>query len=254
MKKVMYALLGVAIMTACTVDKRLYSNGYSVNWKNLGNRSNDLETPKEEVKNEVKQQKLPVVKSEIRKNKPTLEPVNIHSNVKIETKTPKVDGKSLKTNFIKANVFKSKFADTSKCDNILLGNGDEISAKVVEITPTLIKYKKCNNLNGPLVSIEKSKVFSITYSNGSKEVINRQDISIPKQQVTDDDDKRNGFAIASLIFGILGIPVLAIVFGAIQMHLIRKSPTKYGGRGMAVAGYILGVIWLTLILLLLFAV
>ncbi len=249
----MYALLGVAIMTACTVDKRLYSNGYSVNWKNLGNGNNNSEKPKEEVKSELKQQKPLVVKSEVRKKEPILEKVKIQSISKIENTNHLIESTSLKTKHIKQSDFKSKFADTTKCDNILLGNGDEISAKVVEITPTLIKYKKCNNLNGPLVSIEKSKVFSITYSNGSKEVINRQDISTTKQQ-PEEEDKRNGFAIASLIFGILGIPVLAIVFGAIQMHLIRKSPTKYGGKGMAIAGYILGILWMTLIIMLMLAV
>ncbi len=42
---------------------------------------------------------------------------------------------------------------SSECDNIILKNGEEISAKIVEITPDIIKYKKCNNLDWPLMSI-----------------------------------------------------------------------------------------------------
>lgn len=58
-----------------------------------------------------------------------------------------------------------------ECDLIILNTGDDISAKVVEITSTEIKYKKCENINGPIYSIQKSEVFTIRYSNGSKEII-----------------------------------------------------------------------------------
>jgi hypothetical protein len=59
-----------------------------------------------------------------------------------------------------------------KCDNIILKDGKEISAKVLEVTPDLIKYKKCDNLDGPLFSINKSDVIMIRYSDGTKDIIN----------------------------------------------------------------------------------
>jgi hypothetical protein len=57
--------------------------------------------------------------------------------------------------------------------------------------------------------------------------------------------KKKGFAIASLVLGLLfifGIPfsVLAIVFGVIQLINIKKHPKDYGGKGMAIAGIVLG--------------
>ena len=58
----------------------------------------------------------------------------------------------------------------SKCDNIILKDGSEISAKIVEITPDLIKYRKCNNLDGPLFSINTNDVLLIRYLDGTKEV------------------------------------------------------------------------------------
>jgi hypothetical protein len=79
--------------------------------------------------------------------------------------------------------------------------------------------------------------------------------------------EKKGFAIASLVCGLLfwlGFPgfilsILAIVFGIIQLKNIKKTPGQYGGRGMAIAGLILGIIGivvflvLTLVLGLLFA-
>ena len=55
-------------------------------------------------------------------------------------------------------------------DNILLKNGEEISATVIEVTPELIKYKKYSNLNGPIYTVFNKDVFLIKYENGEKDV------------------------------------------------------------------------------------
>lgn len=60
-------------------------------------------------------------------------------------------------------------------DTITLKNGEEIEAKVLEITPDIIKYKKFNNLDGPTISILKSEVFMIKYENGTKDVFGVED-------------------------------------------------------------------------------
>lgn len=63
----------------------------------------------------------------------------------------------------------------------------------------------------------------------------------------------NGFAVASLVLGILGffacgIPaVLALVFGYRARKQIRASGGVQAGRGMATAGIVLGWVWLGLI-------
>jgi hypothetical protein len=57
-------------------------------------------------------------------------------------------------------------------DVITLRNGNEIKAKVTEITSSEIKYKRFENLEGPTVVMEKSEVFVINYENGTREVIN----------------------------------------------------------------------------------
>jgi hypothetical protein len=56
-------------------------------------------------------------------------------------------------------------------DVIILKSGDEIKSKVVEITPTEIKYKKFDNLEGPTIVILKSESSMIKYANGTEDIM-----------------------------------------------------------------------------------
>jgi len=68
--------------------------------------------------------------------------------------------------------------------------------------------------------------------------------------------EKKGLAIASLVLGLffwMGLigmvcSILAIIFGAIQLKNIKKSPKQYSGRGMAIAGIVLGIVGILLIL------
>ncbi len=57
----------------------------------------------------------------------------------------------------------------------------------------------------------------------------------------------NGWAIASLVLGIIGGSVLAIVFGLVGRSQIRSSGGRQTGLGLATAGIVLGCVWLGLI-------
>ena len=56
-------------------------------------------------------------------------------------------------------------------------------------------------------------------------------------------DKHDGFSIAALVLGIAPVlgGILGIVFGAVALRRIRRTGQK--GRGMAIAGIILGAVW-----------
>ena len=59
----------------------------------------------------------------------------------------------------------------------------------------------------------------------------------------------NGFAIAGFVcsfFSIIGA-ILGIVFGLVALNQIRER--GQGGRGLAVAGIVIGVCWILFILL-----
>lgn len=57
-------------------------------------------------------------------------------------------------------------------DFIVLKTGSEIKSKIVELTPSEVKYKAFDNLDGPTITIEKSTVFMLRYTNGKTEVVN----------------------------------------------------------------------------------
>lgn len=55
-------------------------------------------------------------------------------------------------------------------DILILKTGDEQPVKVLEVGINEIKYKKFDNLEGPVYTILKSDVFMIKYKNGGKDV------------------------------------------------------------------------------------
>ena len=64
--------------------------------------------------------------------------------------------------------------------------------------------------------------------------------------------KKKGLSIASLIFGIIGTApllstasIVAIILGHISLSKIKKSSGKYSGKGLAIAGLILGYLGLS---------
>lgn len=54
----------------------------------------------------------------------------------------------------------------------------------------------------------------------------------------------DGFAIAAVVLGVLPIGGLGLVFGIVALVRIRKSQRR--GQGLAVAGMVLGAVWLVL--------
>jgi hypothetical protein len=59
-------------------------------------------------------------------------------------------------------------------DVITKTDGEEVKAKVLEVTQSEIKYKKFDNPNGPTYTILKKEVFMVKYGNGSKDVFNSE--------------------------------------------------------------------------------
>src|SRR5829696_6957905 len=61
--------------------------------------------------------------------------------------------------------------------------------------------------------------------------------------------KSNGWAITSLICGIIGCLGLtsigAIIFGALGIRKANREP-QAGGKGLSIAGIVLGVLWLAM--------
>jgi len=70
------------------------------------------------------------------------------------------------------------FFITSSCysqDLIILRNGDMIKSKVLQVSVSQVKYKKWDNLKGPIYTEPKPNVFMIKYQNGTTDVFKSQE-------------------------------------------------------------------------------
>jgi uncharacterized membrane protein len=58
--------------------------------------------------------------------------------------------------------------------------------------------------------------------------------------------KTDGLAVASMVLGIVWVywigSILAIIFGAVAIHRINQSNGWRTGKGMAIAGLVLGLV------------
>ncbi|MES2284476.1 MAG: DUF4190 domain-containing protein [Bacteroidota bacterium] len=229
---------------SCSITKRHYLPGYSVEWQKnkITERTTDL----------ISEDPNPVVVNSLDYAKPDDEMPVSASIDKSESYS-----NSSKT-FLKLSIQNKRFPVKSieGCDVIALKNGEEINAKVLEISQTEIKYKKCDNLDGPTFIIPKSNATKIKFSNGTTEVINSvaakteesdyySPASKPEVQPYSGETIINRFALASMILAVVSIFIfplvpLPIIFGIIALKQIKRSPEAYTGKGMAIFGIILG--------------
>ena len=205
-KTVFASLVIMLILNSCSIEKRVYRPGYHVEWykssKYLAKYQQQIakdEVSKSEVSNNVKGNDF----------EPAVVPV---ANVAVSNKSVIV--------FLDENIVDKirveKIVD-GECDIIILTDGQEIEAKVLEVGIDEIKYKNCNNLDGPTFIKRKSEVFMIKYPDGTKTVIGNEpraqeqqedsnDEEIDYFETIDSDDKSFPVAIGLWFFlGIIGI-------------------------------------------------
>jgi hypothetical protein len=66
------------------------------------------------------------------------------------------------------------------------------------------------------------------------------------------EPKWNGMAIAGFVLAITCFSLLGTIFSAVALAQINKEPQRYKGKGLAIAGLVLGIVMLGLILILAF--
>ena len=139
-------------------------------------------------------------------------------------------------------------------------NGKEIKCIVSEVGLLEIKYKKCDNINGPLYTVDKTEVLMIQYSNGTNEIIENKKNTTFNNKPDTSNSKYHPLAVAALICSTAGIflygigILLGLIFGAIALKKIKENPTEFKGRGMALTGVIIGSIILGLLLIFLLTI
>jgi hypothetical protein len=76
-------------------------------------------------------------------------------------------------------LFMGGIAAVSAQDLIILRDGNVIESKVTEISPTEIRYKRSNHLDGPTIVVPAVNVLSIRYTNGKVDIINPIALAAP---------------------------------------------------------------------------
>jgi hypothetical protein len=148
------------------------------------------------------------------------------------------------------------------CDTIVLKSGVKYVGKVEEIGLTEVKYRRCTNLTGPVISVLNSDVNVIKYSNGTNDYFTSNDY-IPSAVVTNfnnsqpDVRKNQGLGVAGFVTSLTGlfifsIPlgVLSVIFGAVSLGKIKRE-RRFKGRGFAIAAIIIGLVDIIAMILLL---
>ena len=61
-------------------------------------------------------------------------------------------------------------ASAAAQDTIVFRNTDTVLAKVTEVTPNSVSYKRWDNIDGPIYTINRTDIACINYQNGQKDV------------------------------------------------------------------------------------
>jgi len=143
------------------------------------------------------------------------------------------------------------------CDVVYFINGEKVEVTNIVIDGEFVRYKSCDNINGPTYEAFKSDVSKIEYANGStldfrKEASRSEDVKTDPLSIF--AFASGGVGILSLLVGGLGgLGILfalgGIIMGFISKKNIKDSKGKLRGKGFANAGIWLGFGFVFLILL-----
>jgi len=226
----------ISMVASCKVEKRVYRKGYHVVW----NHKHSNESKKQEKLN-----------TEIQA---TIDE-KLHEDEVVSTNTNR------ESELISIKRRPVLILNNDTCgDVLLLQSADELHVKILEIDEQTIKYKRCDNLNGPTFTISKNKVALIKYANGTKEVIMQEPPAktVIQRNANEPEMPRkiNLMGLASLLLYILGtilsssstvatlsgsmiillfiLAIAPLVMAYISLFQFKREPERYKGRWMPV--------------------
>lgn len=245
--KYFFASLCILLIVSCSVQKRHYQKGFYI--------SRDASVPT----------KSPAAKKQVNASLP--DPAYLSA----DAKTGQQD-LSLASNKVLISM-----PQEDSCDVIIFRDGTELLTRIIEVSSSEVRYKRCDNLSGPVYVSRKSDLFQLRYSNGTKELM-KEEVPKPSPQPRYNQPQRNQnenppqqpnpaanyalysgvIAMLSLIFG-FALPILFVssILSAINalrsankfFKMDRQEPGLYAGRGKSLAGLTLGIITLFFFLL-----
>lgn len=217
------------LLSECSFQKRVYRKGYYVDWLSKKSKSHRIEKSLSVLEHQNIYQPL---QSKL-----------YNQDVSMLVSQEKSSNTSLKKNFLSKN----KIPNDTCGDILVLKTGDEYIVKVIEINDNEIKYKRCDNINGPIYSISKSKIYMIKYANGVSEHIETTEPdkklkqSATTNSTTDNKNKTHppGYTLSWVLFSLSlfffygGFTFLALFFlmftARNTKRRIKERPNLYKG-------------------------
>lgn len=245
---------------ACSVQKRKYLNGYYISWNQHSVSKN----------NQLGHAKLPTV--------------SIH-NLLARELISKKNKQHLQEQVNLKHGQNTQTLVNDSCDVIIFRDGSEILAKVIEISSTQVKYKRCDLLNGPIYTAKKSEIFMIKYAEGVREVFKEEPnvpanvspskvpdkYEVPRNSINSSTlQKVHPKAISAFVIGLLSFlsffaitspaypllflfaiigSIIAIVASAKAVRIINNYPNEFKGKGLAITGRVFSIIVLSILAL-----
>lgn len=207
-------ILSFCIFSSCSIKKRAYRPGYYIDWT-LQPKNKKTTEPKtaQDLSNKKHREEIPkdadVVSDEV-----------AAADNRVHEKTFLYPVKPLITQ------------DTGCGDILTFKKGNELKVKVLEINETQVKYKHCDNLDGPLFIVHKNEVYSIKYKNGFTEYFERvvePQKNIPQtKEIHPDAELALVWLISTVFTSAVGL-ILAAIFAARAKRKILAEPNKYTG-------------------------
>lgn len=222
------------------MEKRLHRPGYHVEWHKKAKSKSAERT----IEKELAEVQVPIEKNE-----------RPDPQEKLNAQTHDDEGLkvSVETEFneIELSPLQKMLATQKPCASIVLNDGFIIRAVVEEINQVEIKYRNCDNQDGPVIFIDRREVDHILFPNGEVEMISgRRDPYVGSRGGGSSSSARaDGLGITSMIMGIVGIyapffvfSIMALIFSLISLGRISSNPSRFKGRGFGTAGLITGII------------
>jgi hypothetical protein len=261
MKNITLILICSILLVSCGIEKRVHRSGFHLNKKTIAHsaerKSNEKNSPLS---------KTDISTVDVAQNSTSTEmPIHIEKSTSIlstEYYQDDIVYSSENNSYLDSKV--TPISDET-CDLIILKDGSEIKAKVLEINDDNIKYKLCDNLDGPTFTKSKDLIFMIKYPNGTSTVVNSVDSKNKSNESTKKDDSTKketeplsivGFSLNLLAFLLMIVeiagfffPIWSLLFSIIGSIILlisatkfNKNPNRYKGKGFLIAGTVLGLI------------